>query len=99
MRSDVHRSDRGADTVCSCGKISREELRATVGEVLRRAEAGEEFTVTISGRPVARLGPPSPRRWVGGPALQRIWETPPPRTLADDLPAFPQSWRSSREPI
>lgn len=69
--------------------IPQKELRNNVGEVLRRAEAGEEFTVTVSGRPVARLGPAAPRQWVGGPALQRVWETPAPRTLADDLPAFP----------
>jgi prevent-host-death family protein len=69
--------------------IPQKELRNNVGEVLRRAEAGEEFTVTVSGRPVARLGPAQPRQWVGGPALQRVWETPPPQTLADDLPAFP----------
>jgi prevent-host-death family protein len=69
--------------------IPQKELRNNVGEVLRRAEAGEEFTVTVSGRPVARLGPATPRQWVGGPALQRLWETPPPRTLAEELPAFP----------
>ena len=69
--------------------IPQKELRNNVGEVLRRAEAGEEFTVTVSGRPVARLGPATPRQWVGGPALQRLWETPPPQTLADELPAFP----------
>lgn len=69
--------------------IPQKELRNNVGEVLRRAEAGEEFTVTVSGRPVARLGPATPRQWVGGTALQRVWETPAPQTLAEDLPAFP----------
>jgi prevent-host-death family protein len=53
--------------------------------VLRRAEAGEEFTVTVAGRPVARLGPAHPREWVGGQALQRVWRTPAPQTLDDDL--------------
>jgi prevent-host-death family protein len=33
------------------------ELRNNVAEVLRRAEAGTEFTITVRGRPVARLGP------------------------------------------
>jgi len=37
--------------------IPQKEIRNNVGEILRRAEAGEEFTVTVSGRPVARLGP------------------------------------------
>jgi prevent-host-death family protein len=33
------------------------DLRNRVGEVLRRAEAGEQFTITVSGRPVAQFGP------------------------------------------
>jgi prevent-host-death family protein len=69
--------------------IPQKELRNNVGEVLRRAEAGEEFTVTVSGRPVARLGPARPRQWVSGAALRKVWETPAPATLAEDLAAFP----------
>ncbi len=69
--------------------IPQKELRNNVGEVLRRAEAGEEFTVTVAGRPVARLGPARPRQWVSGANLQRVWETPAPETLDDDLAAFP----------
>ena len=37
--------------------LSVRELRNDVSEVLRRAEAGEHFVVTVSGRPVAELGP------------------------------------------
>jgi prevent-host-death family protein len=69
--------------------IPQKELRNNVGEVLRRAEAGEEFTITVAGRPVARLGPAPRRRWVSGADLKRIWDTPAPRTLADDLERFP----------
>jgi prevent-host-death family protein len=69
--------------------IPQKELRNNVGEVLRRAEAGEEFTVTVAGRPVARLGPTQPRQWVSGPDLQRVWQTPEPQTLEDDLARFP----------
>jgi prevent-host-death family protein len=69
--------------------IPQKELRNNVGEVLRRAEAGEEFTVTVAGRAVARLGPARPRQWVGGPALQRVWQTPAPQTFDDDLGRFP----------
>jgi len=69
--------------------IPQKELRNSVGEVLRRAEAGEEFTVTVAGRPVARLGPARPREWVGGPQLQRIWQTPAPEMLEADLAEFP----------
>ncbi|MDA8314267.1 MAG: type II toxin-antitoxin system prevent-host-death family antitoxin, partial [Actinomycetota bacterium] len=38
-------------------EIAQKELRNYVGEVLRRAEAGEIITVTVAGRPVAELGP------------------------------------------
>ena len=37
--------------------IPQRELRNNVGEVLRRAEAGERIVVTVDGRPVAELGP------------------------------------------
>jgi prevent-host-death family protein len=69
--------------------IPQKELRNNVAEVLRRAEAGEEFTVTVSGRPVARLGPARPRQWVSGPDLQRVWKTSVPRTLERDLARLP----------
>lgn len=69
--------------------IPQKELRNNVTDVLRRAEAGEEFTITVAGRPVAQLGPTQKRRWVRGPALTRVWDTPAPATLADDIEAFP----------
>ena len=68
--------------------IPQKELRNNVGEVLRRAQAGEEFTVTVAGRPVARLGPATGRQWVGGADLQRVWQTPAPATLDGDLSRF-----------
>ncbi len=37
--------------------IPQRELRNDVGEVLRRAEAGERLVITVGGRPVAELGP------------------------------------------
>jgi len=41
--------------------IAQRKLRNDAGAVLRRAEAGEIFTVTVDGRPVAQLGPlPAP---------------------------------------
>ena len=69
--------------------IPQKELRNNIAEVLRRAEAGEEFTITVAGRPVAQLGPVRRRQWVSGPDLAKIWQTPPPQTLADDLEHFP----------
>jgi prevent-host-death family protein len=69
--------------------IPQKELRNNVGEVLRRAEAGEDFTITVAGRPVAELGPSRRRRWVAGADLAKVWDTPPPRSAAEDLERFP----------
>jgi prevent-host-death family protein len=44
--------------------IPQRELRNNVGEILREAEAGTEFTITVRGRPVARLGPAERARHV-----------------------------------
>ena len=69
--------------------IPQKELRNNVAEVLRRAEAGEQFTITVAGRPVAQLGPATKRRWISGPALKAVFETPVPQTLAGDLERLP----------
>jgi prevent-host-death family protein len=65
--------------------IPQKELRNQVSEVLRRVEAGETFTVTVAGRPVAELGPARRRRWVSGNPLAQVWHGPAPRGLDDDL--------------
>lgn len=65
--------------------IPQKELRNEVGEVLRRAEAGEEITITVSGRPVAQLGPVRARRWVPGGQLAELWNAPLDPTLEKDL--------------
>jgi prevent-host-death family protein len=41
--------------------IRARDLRNHVSAVLRRVEAGERLRVTVSGRPVAELGPLSTR--------------------------------------
>lgn len=37
--------------------IAQRELRNQVSAILKRAEQGEHFTVTVDGRPVAELRP------------------------------------------
>lgn len=67
--------------------IPQKELRNNVAEVLRRAEAGEEFTITVSGRPVAALGPHR-RQWVPSHELKDLWDAPPDPSLMKDLEAM-----------
>lgn len=59
------------------GVIPLQELCEHGAEVLRKVEAGEDFTVVVDGRPVAELVPVAPRRWVKGPELERVWQSPP----------------------
>jgi len=71
--------------------IPQKELRNSVGEVLRRAEAGERFTITVAGRPVAELGPA--RALLGQrPALEKVFDTPAPRRSTKTSSAFPARW-------
>jgi prevent-host-death family protein len=73
--------------------IPQNELRNNVGEVLRRAQSGEQITITVSGRPVAQLGPIRSRQWVDTADLQDLWDLPPDRTLERDLEGFDANLR------
>ena len=61
--------------------IPQRELRNDVAAILREAEAGTEFTVTVRGRPVAKVGPieapPERRRFVDRETLLRIFRDSP----------------------
>jgi prevent-host-death family protein len=83
--------------------IPQRELRNNVGEVLRRAEAGTEFTITVRGRPVARLGPadrPHERRLdVDRDAFQAILDaTPVDDRYAADIAAARDEEESVGDP-
>jgi prevent-host-death family protein len=65
--------------------IPQKELRNHVADVLRRAESGEELTITVSGRPVAQLVPLDRDHWVPAGKVRHIWDTPTPVGLAEDL--------------
>jgi prevent-host-death family protein len=71
--------------------IPQRELRNNIAAVLRAAEGGQTFTITVRGRPVARLGPthePPPRRVdVDVETLQAILAVPVDGDLAADLDA------------
>jgi prevent-host-death family protein len=66
--------------------IAQRELRNQSGEILRQAEAGEQFTITVDGRPVAVLGPYQKRQWVPTKALlEALRGVPPDLTLMDEI--------------
>jgi len=45
------------------GEVGLRELRQNASELVRRAQAGEQVTITVAGRQAAVLGPVSPRTW------------------------------------
>jgi prevent-host-death family protein len=67
--------------------IPQRELRNNVSEILRRAEGGERFTITVAGRPVAELGPPA--HTGRGKTVAEFWralhKTPVDPGWADEL--------------
>lgn len=44
-------------------EVGLRELRQHASELVRRVEQGESITVTVSGRPAARLVPVAPKSW------------------------------------
>lgn len=81
--------------------IPQRELRNNVSDILRRAEQGERFTVTVAGRPVAELGPPASER--RGTTVAELWkvlaESPADPTWGDDLKRMRDEDRAnSRDP-
>lgn len=71
--------------------IPQRELRNNIAAVLRAAEAGETFTVTVRGRPVARVVPPGdptrPRVDVDWATIRDILALPADDDLAAELDA------------
>lgn len=43
--------------------VGLRELRQQASELVRKAQEGEEVTITVAGRPAARLVPIAPKRW------------------------------------
>lgn len=71
--------------------IPQRVLRNNISKVLRAAEGGETFIVTVRGRPVARVVPPGqasqPRTDVDRATLLRILAEPLDDGLAAELDA------------
>jgi prevent-host-death family protein len=65
--------------------IPQRTLRNESSDLLRRAEAGERFIITVNGRPVAVLGPYERRQWVTAQSVRELLATPTDPTLLDDL--------------
>jgi len=60
------------------------ELRQQASELVRKAEAGETITVTVSGREVAELGPVHRNRWRSGTDIAGVFSGPADEHWAED---------------
>ena len=54
-------------------EIGLRELRQQASELVRRVERGESITVTVSGRPAARLVPVVQGAWVDARELSALY--------------------------
>lgn len=79
--------------------VGLRELRQQASELVRRVEAGEEITITVSGRPSARLVPVAPGVWRVFDDVAELFTGPPDaawaadRALVDD--ALRDPWASA----
>jgi prevent-host-death family protein len=79
--------------------IAQRELRNQSGEILRQAEAGQQFTITVDGRPVAVLGPFQKRQWVPKEDLLKALQgLPPDLSLRDDLRKMDETLEALTDP-
>jgi len=81
--------------------IAQRELRNTGATILRRAEAGERFVITVDGRPVAALGRYEKRQWVSQSAIREVLATPTDSSQMVELTAcdgpLDDPWERSSE--
>ncbi|MEN4476584.1 type II toxin-antitoxin system prevent-host-death family antitoxin [Mycolicibacterium cosmeticum] len=69
-------------------EVASRDLRDNTAGLLRRVAAGEDITITVKGKPVARLSPYQPprRRWIQrDELLSRLERTQADTGLRHDL--------------
>jgi prevent-host-death family protein len=80
-------------------EVGLREMRQNASDLVRRAQAGEQVTITVAGRPAAVLGPVSPRAWRRWDDLADVFAEPTDadwahdRDLLDDSLADPWTRR------
>lgn len=56
--------------------VGLRELRQDASGLVRRVEAGEEITITVAGRPSARLIAAAPQSWRSFEAIAELFDGP-----------------------
>ncbi|QSB15124.1 type II toxin-antitoxin system prevent-host-death family antitoxin [Natronosporangium hydrolyticum] len=66
------------------GEVGLREMRQNASELVRRAQAGEQVTITVAGRPAATLGPVGTRAWRRWDDIADIYAQPVDEQWAHD---------------
>lgn len=56
--------------------VGLRELRQDASGLVRRVQAGEEITITVAGRPSARLVPAQPTQWRSWAEIAELFRGP-----------------------
>jgi prevent-host-death family protein len=64
--------------------VGLRELRQNASDLVRRVEQGEEITITVAGRPGARLVPAAPRAWRQWSDIAELFNGPADPDWAED---------------
>ncbi|QZA08982.1 type II toxin-antitoxin system prevent-host-death family antitoxin [Mycolicibacter heraklionensis] len=64
--------------------VGLRELRQNASDLVRRVEDGEEITITVAGRPSARLVPAAPRAWRRWTDIAELFNGPEDPAWSDD---------------
>jgi len=64
--------------------VGLRQLRQQASDLVRRAEAGEEVTITVAGRASARLVPVAPRSWRRWSDVAELFAGPADTTWSED---------------
>jgi prevent-host-death family protein len=65
-------------------EVGLREMRQHASELVRRAQSGEQVTITVAGRPAAMLGPISARTWRRWDDVAEAFTGPADRDWAHD---------------
>ena len=57
-------------------EVGLRDVRQNASELVRRAQAGERLTITVSGRPAASLGPVEVASWVTWDVVADVFTGP-----------------------
>jgi prevent-host-death family protein len=69
-------------------EVGLREMRQNASELVRRAQSGEQLTITVSGRPAAVLGPVNPRSWRQWSDLAALFDS-----------STDPDWAADRDPL